>query len=70
MTHDVLPATITTNSGLISTLVIGPAIELSRSAPLPLRPRAVHRAARPVQDSMVRLAVLNVLRAAPCRLRC
>jgi hypothetical protein len=69
MTQDVLPASTTTNLGLISTLVIGPAIEMSQRQPMPLHPRAAHREPRQVQDSMVRLAVLNVLRAAPCRFR-
>jgi len=69
MTQDVLPASTTTNLGLISTLVIGPAIEMNQRQSMPRHPRAAHRAPRPVQDSMVRLAVLNVLRAAPCRFR-
>jgi hypothetical protein len=69
MTQNVLPTSTTTNPGLISTLVIGPAIEMSQRQPMPLQPRGAHRAPRPVQDSMVRLAVLNVLRAAPCRFR-
>jgi hypothetical protein len=69
MTQYVLPTSTTINPGLISTLVIGPAIEMNQRQPTTLHPRAAHRAPRPVHDSMVRLAVLNVLRAAPCRFR-
>jgi hypothetical protein len=62
MTHDVShsrPA----NPEIISTLILGSVVEVvpRELPPIPCT-RAVRRATRPAQNSVVRLAVLNALR--------